>query len=40
MVNNQFSVGGEVLYHEFDDLGGNGNDVDFTTVQVRATFRF
>lgn len=40
LVNDRVSVGGEVLYHEFDDLGGNGNDVEFTTVQVRATFRF
>jgi len=40
LVNDRLSVGGEVLYHEFDDLGGNGNDVEFTTVQVRATYRF
>lgn len=40
MVNDQFSVGGEVLYHEFDGFNGTGNDVDVTTVQVRATFRF
>lgn len=40
MVNDQFSVGGEVLYHEFDGFGPAGNDVDVTTVQIRATFRF
>jgi opacity protein-like surface antigen len=40
MVNDRFSVGGEVLYHEFDGFDGTNNDVDVTTVQVRATFRF
>lgn len=40
MVNDQVSVGGEVLYHEFDGFGTLGNDVEATTVQVRATFRF
>lgn len=40
MVNDQFSVGGEVLYHEFDNFNGTRNDIDFTTVQIRATFRF
>lgn len=40
LVNDQFSVGGEVLYHEFDGFNGTGNDVEATTVQVRATFRF
>ncbi|MBE0453545.1 outer membrane protein [Roseovarius autotrophicus] len=40
MVNDRFSVGGELLYHEFDGFDGTGNDVDVTTVQVRATFRF
>jgi opacity protein-like surface antigen len=40
MVSDQFSVGGEVLYHQFDSFNGTGNDIDFTTLQVRATFRF
>jgi len=40
MVNDRFSVGGEVLYHQFDSFNGTGNDIDFTTLQVRATFRF
>lgn len=39
MVNDRFSVGGEVLYHEFDGFAGT-NDVEATSVQVRATFRF
>lgn len=34
------SLGGEVLYHEFDDFNGSGVDGDATTVQVRALFRF
>jgi hypothetical protein len=40
MVTDQFSLGGEVLYHEFDNFSGTGADVDATTVQVRGTFRF
>jgi len=39
MVTDQVSVGGELLYHEFDDFNGGG-DVEATTVQARATFRF
>jgi len=39
MVTDQVSLGGEVLYHEFEDFDG-GADVEATTVQARATFRF
>jgi outer membrane immunogenic protein len=40
MVTSNFSVGGEVLYHEFDNYGPTAIDVDATTYQVRGTFRF
>ena len=40
MISRQFSVGGEVLYHEFDNFNGTGNDIEATTIQIRATFRF
>ena len=40
MVAQNISVGGEVLYHEFDNFGPTAVDVDATTYQVRATFRF
>ena len=36
----QFTVGGEVLYHEFDSFTAGGADVEATTVQLRGTFRF
>ncbi len=43
MITQNFSLGGEVLYHEFDNFSG-GNipdyDAEVTTAQVRATFRF
>lgn len=39
-VTDQISVGGEILYHEFDDFNNTGIDVDATTIQLRATFRF
>ncbi|MGR3547781.1 MAG: outer membrane protein [Roseovarius sp.] len=40
MVSRQFSIGAEVLYHEFDNFNSTGRDIEATTVQVRATFRF
>lgn len=39
-ISDSFSVGGEVLYHQFDNFGNVNTDVDATTAQVRATFRF
>lgn len=39
-ITDSLSLGGEVLYHQFDDFNGTGVDVDATTVQVRAMFRF
>ncbi|KAB7615780.1 porin family protein [Amylibacter sp. SFDW26] len=35
-----FSIGGELLYHEFDNFNSSGIDLDATTLQVRGTFRF
>lgn len=35
-----FSLGGEVIYHEFNNFNSTPTDVDATTVQVRGTFRF
>lgn len=40
MITETFSLGGEVLYHEFDNINNTPVDVDATTVQARATFRF
>lgn len=40
LLSNKFSLGGEVIYHEFDNFNSTGIDVDATTVQVRGTFRF
>ena len=34
------SLGGEILYHEFDNFNSSGVDVDATTIQIRATYRF
>ncbi|WP_306154582.1 outer membrane protein [Roseovarius sp. MMSF_3281] len=39
-VTESFNVGGEVLYHEFENFGATTTDVEATTVQVRGTFRF
>lgn len=40
LISSNFSLGGEVLYHEFDNFNSSGTDVDATTVQLRGTFRF
>lgn len=39
LVTDNISVGGELLYHQFDDFNG-GDDVDATTLQARLTYRF
>ncbi len=40
MVTQNVSLGGEVLYHEFDDFNSTTTDVEATTVQLRGSFRF
>ena len=40
MLTQNVSLGGEVLYHEFDNFNSTTTDVEATTVQVRASFRF
>jgi len=40
MVTDTISLGGEVLYHEFDDFKASGTDIEATTFQVRANYRF
>lgn len=40
LLNDQWVVGGEILRHEFDDFDNTDADVDATTFQVRASYRF
>ena len=41
MLANNLTIGGEVLYHEFGNFGPSSTtDVDATTYQIRATYRF
>ena len=40
LVTDRLSIGTEVLYHEFNNFGSSDIDVETTTVQVRATYRF
>ncbi|WP_297770046.1 outer membrane beta-barrel protein [uncultured Roseovarius sp.] len=40
MITENISLGGELLYHQFDDFGTANTDVEATTLQTRATFRF
>ncbi len=40
-VTDQYTIGGEVLQHKFDDVGGTaGNDLDATTISLRGSMRF
>lgn len=39
-VTDSFTIGGELLEHRFDDLGGTGVDADATTFNLRGSFRF
>jgi len=34
------SVGGELVYHRFDNFNSTGADIDATTFQLRASYRF
>ncbi|MEM1006333.1 MAG: porin family protein [Pseudomonadota bacterium] len=34
------SISGELLYHQFDNFNSTGVDVDATTLQIRAAYRF
>lgn len=40
LLTDSFSLGGEVLYHDFGNFNNTGIEVDATTVQVRGTLRF
>ncbi|MDW4497559.1 outer membrane beta-barrel protein [Sulfitobacter sp. D35] len=39
-VTDNWLVGGEVLRHEFDGLGADGNDASANTVSLRASYKF
>lgn len=39
-VNDAVSVGGEILYHQFDDFDSSGTDVDATTIAARVSYHF
>ncbi|MFA7434486.1 MAG: outer membrane beta-barrel protein [Gemmobacter sp.] len=39
-LNESWTVGGEVLYHRFNDFADTGLKVAPTTIQARASFRF
>lgn len=39
-VNDRFTMGGEVLEHSFDDIGGTGTEADATTFTLRGSYNF
>jgi hypothetical protein len=39
-VGERMTVGGEVVYQQFDDVNGSGIDLDATTASARVTFNF
>lgn len=39
-VGDNWTLGGEYMFHSFDGVGNGGGDVDFNTIHVKATYRF
>lgn len=39
-VGDNWSVGGEYMFHHFNDVGVGGGDVDVNTLHLRASYRF
>lgn len=39
-LNDRWTVGGEILRHNYDDVNDAGTDLDATTLQVKAAYRF
>lgn len=39
-VGENWTVGGEYMYHTFDGAGSSGGDIDLNTLHVKATYRF
>lgn len=40
MVTDRVSLGAEALYHQFDDFGDTGGDLDGTTLQAKVSYHF
>ncbi len=39
-VGDNWTVGGEYMYHNFSGIGAAGNDVNLNTLHLKATYRF
>lgn len=39
-VGDNWTVGGEYMYHDFRNIGSNGGDVSVDTLQLKASYRF
>lgn len=40
LITDQWSVGAEVLYHDFGEFGDSGTDVSLTTLEARVSYHF
>lgn len=40
LVTDNVSLKGEILYHDFKNFNNSGTNLDATTIQIGATFRF
>ncbi len=40
IISDSFSVGGELLFHHFSNVGGSGVSLDATTLQFNGAYRF
>ena len=39
-ISDRYTVGAELLEHNFDDISGSGVDADATTLTLRGSIRF
>lgn len=39
-INDNWAIGGEYMYHQFNGATSSGGDIDLNTLQVKATYRF
>ena len=39
-IGDNWTVGGEYMYHHFNDIGQNDGDIDLNTVHIKASYRF
>jgi len=39
-MSDAWTLGGELMYHKGDDFDGSGEDLEMTTLSMKASFNF